>query len=424
MDRPTLYRARYLLPISHPPLENGALLAVGGRIAAVDTFRALTAARPEATVVDFGDAVLLPPMVNVHTHLELTAFADWAAETAEPQSPQNFVDWILWLVRVRRDVSAEQLRTSLVAGLRDSLAAGTGAVGDILTGLGSVTAYQSSPMLGRVFAEVLGQDLAVVDERLAVIAGLTRQPPGPSLDWGLSPHAPYTLSADAAERVFAFANRRALQCSIHLAESEAETVFLQAGSGAIAEKLYAAARWTPAIMTTPGCSPVAAFCRQGRLRRGDLVVHGVQVDAADIDLLKQVGCSVALCPRSNAALDVGKAPVAAYLDAGVPLALGTDSLASSSSLSLWDELAFAGSWFAGAVAPRSWLEMATLGGAKALGLHGRMGELLPGRDASFQVVAPPQVNGIHDLEEALCAGGTQTRVTHLYLVEQNVLPTD
>ncbi|MBW2690144.1 MAG: amidohydrolase family protein, partial [Deltaproteobacteria bacterium] len=169
---------------------------------------------------------------------------------------------------------------------------------------------------------------------------------GSSLDWGLSPHAPYTLSSAAINQVFAFADHQNLQCTIHLAESMDETRFLKNGSGAIADRLYAAARWDPTADPVPGCSPVSALCQQGRLRSCDLVVHGVQVDAVDIDLLKKTGCSVALCPRSNAALNVGKAPVSAYLKAGVPLALGTDSLASAPSLSIWDEMAFARDWFA------------------------------------------------------------------------------
>ena len=424
MQKPILYRARFVLPICAAPVENGALLVDGKRIIAVDDFKHLTAAHPEAAVIDFGDAVLLPPMVNAHTHLELSSFAEWAATLEEPKAPQNFVDWILWLVRVRRSITADQLSDSLAAGLRASLLAGTGAVGDIFTGLGAVSAYQRSPLLGRLFAEVLGHDPAAVAARLAVIAELVEQRAGASLDWGLSPHAPYTLSAAATDQAFTFADRFALQCSIHLAESADETTFLQNGSGAIAEKLYAAAKWQPAVDAVPGCSPVAAFCRQGRLRRGDLVVHGVQVDAADVDLLKQAGCFVALCPRSNAALNLGKAPVAAYLKAGVPLALGTDSLASSASLSIWDELAFARNWFRGEADPRDWLEIATLGGGKALGLQARMGQLAPGCEASFQVVELPESPGMNELEEALCAAGPAARVTHLFLAAQNVLPRD
>lgn len=418
----TLYRARYLLPIVSPLMEDGAVLVESGLIRAAGAYRQLAAAHPAAGLVDFGDAVLMPPMVNAHTHLELSSFADWAAEAGEPQPPVDFVDWVLWLVRIRRGLDEKQLRVSLEAGLKASLLAGTGAVGDILTTLSAVDAYLGSPLHGRVFAEVLGQDLALVEERLSSIKALGVTPPAQNLRWGLSPHAPYSLSAAATDHIFAFAKEFTLQCSVHLAESPAESEFLQDGTGAIAEKLYASAGWDPLATPPPACSPVSALCREGRLKAGDMVIHGVQVDTADLECLKRSGCCVTLCPRSNAALNVGKAPVDAYLKAGIPLALGTDSLASSGSLSLWEEMAFAFDWFAGEAEPCTWIETATLGGARALGLQGRMGQLVPGHEASFQIVRLPDMPNAEALEETLCLSGKDVEVTHLYLAGENVLP--
>jgi cytosine/adenosine deaminase-related metal-dependent hydrolase len=418
-----IFTAHYLLPINATPIEGGALLVDDSRILAVDKCKNLTAAHPGATVVDFGETILLPPMVNAHTHLELSSFADWASAVGDPEIPQTFVDWILWLVRVRRSVTGDQFRHSLVDGLKASLLAGTGAVGDIFTTQTAISAYLDSPLRGRVFAEVLGHDPAVVGERLSAIQEFADNPPGPFLSWGLSPHAPYTLSSAAMDQAFASADSQSMPCSIHLAESLDETCFLHDGSGAIAEKLYAAARWDPAADLPPGQSPVSALCQPGRLKSQDLIVHGVQVDAADIDKIKAAGCSVALCPRSNAALRVGKAPVADYIKAGVPLALGTDSLASSSSLSIWDEMAFANQWFAGEAQPCDWLEMATHGGAKALGLDGRIGGLSPGYEASFQVVSLSDTPRLYELEEALCSSPQEVEVQHLYLAGHNALPT-
>jgi len=418
---PTLYRARFVLPICSAPIEDGALLVDDGHILDVNTFENLSIAHPDVAIVDFGEAVLLPPMINAHTHLELSSFREWAAAAGEPVAPQDFVDWILWLVRVRRSLGDEQLHDSLVGGLNACLLAGTGAIGDIFTTLSAAHAYRKSPLRGRIFAEVLGHDPAVVEERLTAISDIILKNSRSMLDWGLAPHAPYTLSAEVLDKVFAYAEWLSLQCTMHLAESTEETRFLQDGSGAIAEKLYASAKWDPMASHPPGCSPVAALCQQGRLRAGDLVVHGVQVDVDDIDLLKQSGCSVVLCPRSNASLKVGKAPVAAYLQAGVPLALGTDSLASSQSLSIWDEMAFAMDWFSGEAQPCDWLEIATLGGAKALGLQEKMGHLFPGLEASFQVVTLPELPSVETLEKVLCTAGQNVTVTHLYLAAENVL---
>ncbi len=422
MDSPILYCARYLLPITAAPIEDGAMLVKAGQISAVGSHRQLAAAHPGAALVDFGDAVLLPPLVNAHTHLELSDFPNWAAAADNVDQPRDFVDWILRLVSVRRGIGAAQLSDSLASGLRQSLLAGTGAVGDILTSLDVVPAYRHSPLRGRVFAEVLGRDPDHVAGRLLAIEGRLAESPAEHLAWGLAPHAPYTLSASATDRVFAFARHHALQCSIHLAESADESRFLENGTGAIAERLFAAALWDPAADPAPGCSPVRALCRHGKLAPGDLAVHAVHVDGADIDRLKKHGCSVVLCPRSNAALHVGRAPVSAYLAAGVPLALGTDSLASAPSLSIWDEIAFARDCYPGQAPPRDWLEIATRGGAQVLGQEVFLGQLCPGREASFQVVTLPEVPALHELEEALCSFGRNVRVTHLYLAARNVLP--
>jgi len=422
MEHQTLYRARYLLPICGAPIEDGAMLVANGRILAIGTFRELSSAHPGVDVVDFEDAIILPPFVNAHTHLELTAFADWAEEAAAPASSGDFVDWILWLVKVRQTVTEEQVADSLSKGLDASLQSGTGAVGDICTTLGASTAYMKSSLRGRVFAEILGQDLDRINQRLDEIRAVTRQNPSHYLEWGISPHAPYTLSALALDRVFAYASEEGLQGCIHLAESNAEKRFLQAGTGEIAEKLYAAAKWSVNPDDIPGCSPVESLCREGRFTHGWLAVHGVEVDERDLRLFKKHGCSVVLCPRSNARLECNKAPVAQYLDSGINLAIGTDSLASSPSLSIWDELAFACEWFAGDITPRQWLEIATHGGAKALGLYEQMGCLLPGHEASFQVVSLPNLPAPQALEEALCTAGSKINVTHLYLAAQNCLP--
>lgn len=421
MESPVIYRARYLLPISSAPLEDGSLLVKDGRISAVGPYQQLSAAHPDAQVVDFKDSIILPPFVNAHTHLELTSVSEWSAAIDEPEPQGSFVDWILWLIKVKRTLSERQLRDSLQKGLQASLRAGTGVVGDICTTLSIASVYEPSPLRGRVFAEVLGQDLESIQRRLDEVGSVTTKPPSSSLSWGISPHAPYTLSQQALDIVFAYARAKNLQSCIHLAESSDESRFLQDATGDIAERLYQAAQWPVDHENAPGCSPVRALCRENRLQSGDLAVHGVEVDDADVSLLKRTRASVVLCPRSNAALKGGKAPVTRYLSAGVNLALGTDSLASSPSLSIWDELAFANDWFAGAASPRKWLEIATLGGAKALGLEGQVGALASGLDASFQVVSMPKDPGLAGLEEALFTAGDAIEVSHLYLSAQNTL---
>jgi cytosine/adenosine deaminase-related metal-dependent hydrolase len=416
MKTSQLYRARYLLPIGAPLLEDGALLVEAGRIRAVGSCHDLAAAHPRAAAIDFGDAVILPPLVNAHTHLELTGFPGWAA-AAGAAPAGDFVDWVLELVRVRRTVTTTEIGAALAAGLEQSLRAGTGAVGDILTTLPAADAYADTPLRGRVFAEVLGVDAERVAARLAEIATRLGIPPTPELLWGLSPHSLYTLNAATLDQVLVLARSRHLPLAMHWAETAAEREFLEQGAGPFAARLYPAVGWSgPPQPVGEGDANLASF------PPGSLMIHGTLAGAAEIETLASTGLGVVLCPRSNNRFGATRAPVAAFRKFGVPLALGTDSLASSPSLSVWDELAFARRWFAGALDPADWLEIATAGGAATLGLGGRLGRLAAGLEASFQVVAVPAGATAVTLTEGLCAAGEQITVQALFLGGENVLP--
>lgn len=408
-----LFRARYLLPIASPPLDDGALLVAGDRILAVGPYRELAAAHPRAAAVAFEEAVILPPMVNAHTHLELTDFPAWAADAGLTGERGDFADWILNLVRVRRAISDTAVTTSLRHGLQQCLQAGTGAVGDILTTLPAASAYAAAPLRGRVFAEVLGVDPLQVESRLVEVAAHLAAPPAAAMQWGLSPHAPYTLTASTLAAALGFAGSHDLPVAMHWAETSEERDFLAQGRGPLAEKLYPMAGWTVPASPQGSCDPAS-------LPAGSLLIHGVQTRPDDVAAAAAAGHGVVLCPRSNSRFGTARAPLAAYRRRGVPLALGTDSRASSPSLSIWEELAFASSWFAGELDPAEWLTIATSGGAVALGLSQRTGHLAAGLEASFQVVALPAGATASTVEEALVSAGEEIAVQALYLAGQKI----
>jgi len=419
----SLYHAKYLLPISSPPIENGALLVREGRILAVGDLKTLQKATPEAKRIDFGDGVLLPPLVNAHTHLELTHYPSWSRQTGRDQGPEDFVGWAERLIDIKRQQDQDALRRSLQDGLRQSLLAGTGAVGDILSQHHLAAAYSGTPLLGRVYLEVLGVDPVFVEQRLQSIERHLEALPGGTRR-GVSPHSPYTLSREMLDRVLNFSDLRRLPVSIHLAESQAETDFFREGTGAISERLYPYVGWKNHRPVARRLSPVAYLNRMKGLNPNTLVVHGVQVDAEDVGLLARAGATVVICPRSNAKLGVGLPPVKLYCQSGIPLALGTDSLASCDSLSVWDELRFAWENFSALLEPSELLCSATRHGAAALGLAGELGCLEKDRVAHFQVVELPAAPALEELAEALCAAGSLGRVRQLYLNGKQVLSED
>lgn len=405
-----LLRARYLLPIAGAPaIEDGALLIVGGRIAAVGRYSTLQDSAAE--VIDYGDSVILPPLVNAHCHLELTDFPRWTTKCGEAIEPESFVGWIRRLIRVRRFIGADPVPASVATGIRQLLAAGTGAVGDILTSPGALAPLLASPLYGRIFFETIGLDEERFIPALAAALASARSLTYP-LSGGLSPHSTYTVSA----RHLGKAISAGLPLAIHCAESPEESLFLRAGRGPIAEELYTAAGW-PLPEYAPGLSPVAWLAARGALRAQTLLIHGVQVDAADAAVIAASGATVVLCPRSNARLGVGTAPVGLYKKAGVSLALGTDSRASNDSLSLWEEIAFAHGVYP-ELSPGELLAIATCGGARALGLAAEMGELTVGSGAHLQVLTAATLPPVVELAEWLCCADHQVAALWLGGIER------
>jgi cytosine/adenosine deaminase-related metal-dependent hydrolase len=249
MPKAKLYRARYLFPIASEPLEDGALLVEGQRIAAVGPFSALR--RADAELVDCGDAVLLPPFANAHTHLELTHYPRWQSIVGETAAPGSFVDWILQVIRVKRRMVPDRYLLSLQEGIRLALAAGTGAVGDILSSFPARSAFAPSPLKGRLYYETLGLDPARNRELLRTIGELLDKGRVGFLEPGISPHSPYTLSAEYLEEIFNFARRRGVPVATHLAESADEVAFLRDADGPLAEVFYPYVGWREMLPAGP-----------------------------------------------------------------------------------------------------------------------------------------------------------------------------
>jgi len=419
-----IFSAKYILPISTPPIEHGALLVRDGRIAMVGHQRELQKIVPDAEIVEFEDGILLPPLVNAHAHLELSDFPVWAEELGEtgPPSPDDFVGWIERVIRVKRATSPEQFSAAVAHGISESLRAGTGAIGDVISQFDARSPHQQSPLLGRLYYEAVGRKAEPTRKLHKKIGQLLREGECGGLETGLAPHAPYSISAKYLEELLGYARKESLPCTIHLAESQPESDFLQDASGPLAERLYPLVGWGDDIPEGEGLSPVAYLARLGGVTSANTVVHGVQVDEADVEQLAAAGTSVVVCPRSNHRLGVGQAPIELYKQHRVRLSLGTDSRASNDSLSVWDEIAFARNSYPG-LHPATLLEMATVGGADALGLVGELGALQQGWGVNFQVVEGGDLSSPGELFEFLTGPGRNDDVRHLYLNGSDCLPS-
>jgi len=383
-----IYTAKFLVSTSAPPVEDGALLVHAGRIAAIGTRKEVTHKYPDVDVVTFSDALIVPLLVNAHTHLELTDFPLWAANEGKNESPKNFVDWILRLIRIKQKLNEKKYQDSLRNGLEKSIVAGTGAVGDILSQHALRTLYQHSPLSGYLFLETLGQDPAFICRLRNKLNEALQDETVGRVELGVSPHSPYTISRDYLQSLYRHCQPQNIRCTTHVAESPDEVEFVERGNGPLASRFYPYIGWDSYLPQGSGLRPIEYLHQQGGLFPQNLLVHGVQLSANEISLLAEQGMSLALCPRSNANLKVGKAPAGQLHRAGVNLALGTDSLASCESLSIWDEMAFAHCWFDGQLDAPTLFHMATMGGAKALGIESQFGSLEIDKSAGFQVLQP------------------------------------
>ncbi len=387
-----LLTARYVYPVTSEPIVDGAALVSGERIVAVGPATHLAATHPDARLVTLGEAALVPAAVNAHTHLELTALED-----AIPPN-LDMASWILALLRARGALDDAALRASAADGVRRSLAAGVAAVGEICTAGQSIGPIVESGLRGIVYYELLSGDPTRADETLArgqaQLARWREEYPNAKVRFGISLHATYTVSAPLFEKASAWAQAEGIPLSIHAAETPAETQWLHDRTGPIRDTLYATLGIPPDQEPAARRSPMRYLSDLGALGPQTLLAHGVQVDADDLALLAATGSAVAHCPHSNTRLLNGRLPLAAYRAAGVRLALGTDSLASAPSLSLWGEAAYAADLHAGAgepLTPTEALRLATLGGADALDIADDLGSLEPGKLALFAYAALDQL---------------------------------
>lgn len=386
MTEATIHAASWLINPDVPPISGGAILVSDGIIRATGTVADLKN-RYSAPVKEHHDCAILPGFVNAHTHLELTHFPSWRLRTHVDYNPRRFTDWIIQLIKITRGLHTEDFRASLVEGVRKCVESGTTAVGDIVSRYDLLPYYSVPPIRGRLYLEALGHDAARFLERLEQAATATEYIDNENVSYGLSPHTAYTTAESNLPLIRSAAMARGLPLAVHISESQSESDFVFDTSGPLAEELYPFLGWKEHLMPPRRCSSTELLDRNGLLTPATLAVHCVHTTLGDAQILKQRGVTICLCPRSNERLNVGRAPLALFKKLGIPLALGTDSLASNDSISLWDEMRFALDMFAEELSPADVFRMATSGGAAALGLSDSLGTLGTGKRADFQVIS-------------------------------------
>ena len=349
--------------------------------------------------VDLGDVVVLPGLVNAHTHLELS----YLREEIPPAS--QFVSWVRHLIENRRthpDPKAPEILDAIDRAVAESVAYGTAIVGDISNTLVTFDPLTKSELAAVVFYELIrfktDDPQGVVDKAREALDALV---PTERVRASLAAHAPYSVAPLVLRAIRKDVERDPFSpCSVHVSESVEEMEFIRRGSGPWRTLLEELGSWDPAWVP-PGGTPVEFLDAAGFLDARVLAVHGVQMTPSDLSRLAACGTTVVTCPRSNGHTGAGAPPLVDFYESGVPVAVGTDSLASAPDLNVFAELATMRA-LAPSVPAATLIESATRVGARALGFDGDYGTIEPGKVARLLTVALPSAS--IDVEEYLVNG--------------------
>jgi cytosine/adenosine deaminase-related metal-dependent hydrolase len=414
----SIYSARWVLPIASPAIDHGAVAVEGPAIVAVGQSKDITSRFPAAHTVDFGNSVILPGLVNAHSHLELTVMRGFLE-----REEHDFFAWLRKLTLARLTMTSDDLFVSAMCGAIDAARAGVTCLGDSSSVASeSMKALRELGLRGVVYQESFGPDPTLAHDnvsRLSVQLADARTLETNLVRAGVSPHAPYTVSPPQLELIARMALEEKFPLMMHAAESESERSFMLEGSGAFADSLRARnINWQ-----APGISTIQHLDQHGVLETKPLLAHCITLDDGDIELIQDRRASIAHCPRSNAKLGHGRAPFAKFLAADLKVGIGSDSVASNNNCDILEEARFAtllartgrstspraskgsfptrdsetiGVLLAGqasaTISATQSLFAATLGGARALGLDRQIGALVEGMQADLIVV---QLDGAH-----------------------------
>jgi len=367
-----IIRTRMVVTMDGAPIPDGAVRVRGNRIVEVGNFS--TFAPDNDEIIDLGECVLLPGLINAHCHLDYTDLAGEIAPT------KLFTDWIKTITTAKAGRIYADFAQSWVRGARMLLRTGATTVADIEAVPELLPEIrQATPLRVFSFLEMTGvksrrEPRLILDEAVRKIESL----PAPAGGAGLSPHAPYSTVPELLRLSAAVAREKGWRLTTHVAESAEEFEMFTHARGPMFDWLKRNER----DMTDCGLgSPVQHLERNGCLADNLIAVHVNYLASGDAALLAQRGVSVVHCPRSHAFFQHRRFPRETLADAGVNICLGTDSLASvvqtrgqPPELNLFAEMqAFAAA--CPEAPPETVLQMATVNGARALGLPGRIGQL-------------------------------------------------
>lgn len=395
--------AAWIAPMSSPIFRDGAIAIAEGKIVAVGDAGKIRSEYPGAEMTDLGDSILLPGLINPHTHLELSDC------TPGGSSADSFTDWILTM---RQRSGAGDFAAATRAGIAQCLRFGITTVGDITQQI-QITRpiLAASPLRAISFGEVLGlaKRRFRFDELLP--QAIDREYETDRMKIGLSPHAPYTVDLDGYKQCMEIAKTRAIPIATHLAENPGESSFLTDHAGPFRDLWNTLGSWVDPVPTHRG-SPIEMANIIGLLELPTVLAHVNYCTDEEMNLLAAGSASVIYCPRTHAYFKHPPHRWREMLDRGINVAIGTDSCASSPDLNLVADLRLLRTLALDLPAEQI-LQFATTRAARALSMENQIGSLAPGKEAdliSFRAIGDDPLEAIlqsNEVPTSVWIGGQQ-----------------
>jgi cytosine/adenosine deaminase-related metal-dependent hydrolase len=378
--------ADWVVPVDGPPIMDGAVAFDDGRIVAVGPAAELGAGTHHP------DAVVIPGFVNAHSHLEYAVYAGFGDGLA-------FFPWLARHIERKNRLALEEMEAIASLGAANCVASGITTVGDASYSGAAATACAEVGLRAIVHLEVFGPGTEQVETRFATNRDRVAGALSDRVRIGISPHTPYTAPLELWREAVALG----IPVATHFAESEAEVEWTRSGAGPL-----------DGVRATS----IRELAAEGLLSEHVSAAHCVYLDDEELELLARHGVAVVHCPRSNALLGCGIAPLAELRAAGLRVGLGTDSPASTPSFDLFEELRTAVFMTRGrerraeALTAEEALRLATIDGARVLGMDREIGTLTPGKRADLAVVslAGSPYDPVEDPIAAVVFGGSPARV--------------
>lgn len=418
-----LITAKYVLPMDGEAIEDGAILVEFSKICTVGKTEDLKKSHPDAAISENPNSVLMPGLINAHTHLDLTGAFNFGRE--DTKMP-DYIDWLLVILNHRSKSSIRDTIISVQGAVKQLIASGTTCVGDMTCFEGTFNIMEEMGIRAVIFPEIYAGAGEAAQDRYETALALAEkyiERNSDLLTVGLGPFAPYLLSRNLLSIISQHAKTMGIPVQIHAAESFAEMEFFYDSRGSIATTLFPSIGWTDELPPPHHKTPIQYLSEIGFLDASPAIVGGLHLGIRDFTSIARNMCRAIYCPRTNHFLGHGTFPFGKLREHGIPIGIGTDTLNGPTGFNLWDEMRFTQET---AVTPmpttKEILQMATIGGARVLSMEHIVGSLTEGKQADYILIDLPECPTISLIYDAVIRNTRPSNVRKV-IVRGEILKT-